>query len=303
MAAVEKSGGSNAALVALDPQTGEVRAMVGSRDYYNEDLDGQVNVTTRPRQPGSSFKPNVYAAAFEKGFTPGTELWDVNTTFITDTKPYAPKNYDLAEHGPVTARTALAGSLNIPAVKMIYLTGIGKVLDFADKLGYTTLRERSRFGLSLVLGGGEVKLLEHVSAFGVFGNDGIRQEPVAVLKVEGPDGRPIEEWKPGNGNKVVEPEVSRNITDVLSDNAARAYVFGESNYLTLPGRPVAAKTGTTNDFRDAWTVGYTPQITAGVWTGNNDNSEMKRGADGSKIAAPIWNQFMREALAIYPAEI
>ncbi|OGL72883.1 hypothetical protein A3D72_02970 [Candidatus Uhrbacteria bacterium RIFCSPHIGHO2_02_FULL_57_19] len=302
MAAVEKSGGSNAALVALDPQTGEILAMVGSRDYFNEELDGQVNVTTRPRQPGSSFKPIVYAAAFEKGFTPGTVLWDVNTTFITDTKPYAPKNYDLAEHGPVTARTALAGSLNIPAVKMIYLTGIGKVLDFADKLGYTTLRERSRFGLSLVLGGGEVKLLEHVSAFGVFGNDGIRQEPVAVLKVEGPDGRPIEEWKPGNGNKVVEPEVSRNITDVLSDNAARAYVFGESNYLTLPGRPVAAKTGTTNDFRDAWTVGYTPQITAGVWTGNNDNSEMKRGADGSKIAAPIWNQFMREALAIYPAE-
>src|SRR3989338_3315962 len=145
MEAVEKSGGSNAALVALDPHTGEILAMVGSRDYFNEELDCQVNVTTRPRQPGSSFKPIVYAAAFEKGFTPGTVLWDVNTTFITDTKPYAPKNYDLAEHGPVTARTALAGSLNIPAVQMIYLTGIRKVLDFADKLGYTTLREQSPF--------------------------------------------------------------------------------------------------------------------------------------------------------------
>lgn len=300
--AVEKSGGGNAALIAIDPNTGEVLSMVGSRDYFDDEHDGQVNVTLRPRQPGSSFKPIVYAASFEKGYTPGTVLWDVNTIFQTDTKPYEPKNYDLKEHGPVTVRTALAGSLNIPAVKMIYLTGIGRVLDFADKLGYSTLKDRSRFGLSLVLGGGEVKLLEHASAFGVFANDGVLQKPVVVLKVEGPDGRPLEEWKPGDGERVVDAEVARNITDVLSDNNARAFVFGASNWLTLPGRQVAAKTGTTNDFRDAWAVGFTPQLVTGVWTGNNDNSAMSRGADGSRIAAPIWNQYMREALAIYPAE-
>ncbi|MBI4280831.1 PBP1A family penicillin-binding protein [Candidatus Uhrbacteria bacterium] len=294
---IEEKGGSNAALVALDPKTGQVLAMVGSRDYFDKEHHGAVNVTLRPRQPGSSFKPIVYTAGFIKGYTPTTILYDVVTIFKTDTKDYTPHNYDNQEHGPVTVRQALAGSLNLPAVKMIYLVGIDRVLDFAQELGYTTLEDRSRFGLSLVLGGGEVTLLEHTSAFATFSNDGVRQEPVAILQVKNAEGKALSEWKPRNGQRVLEEQYSRLITDVLQDNNARSYIFGAQNFLTLPDRPVAAKTGTTNDFRDAWTIGYTPQLAAGVWAGNNDNTEMKRGADGSIIAAPIWQTFMKKALA------
>lgn len=302
IAAVEATGGSNAGLVALDPKTGQVLAMVGSRDYFDQEHDGAVNVTLRPLQPGSSFKPIVYTAGFMKGYTPDTVLYDVNTTFRTDTRNYEPKNYDLKEHGPVTVRTALQGSLNIPAVKMLYLTGIDRVLDLADALGYTTLGERSRFGLALVLGGAEVKPIEHAAAFGVFANEGLRVPTAAVLKVEDARGKVLEEWKQPEGTRVLDVQFARQITDVLSDNEARAYVFGTRNALTLPGRAAAAKTGTTNDFRDAWTVGYTPSLVAAVWTGNNDHSEMRRGADGSKIAAPIWQQFMAAALQGTPAE-
>lgn len=293
---VERSGGSNAALVALDPKNGQILAMVGSRDYFDDEHDGAVNVVLRPRQPGSSFKPIVYTAGFVKGYTPSTVLYDVQTIFKTDSRNYEPKNYDLREHGPITVRTALQGSLNIAAVKMLYLTGIDRVLDLADALGYSTLTDRSRYGLALVLGGGEVKLLEHTAAFGVFAADGVRHTPLAIMKVEDSKGNVLEEWKEAEGDRVLEPEIARQITNVLSDNDARAYVFGAANYLTLPGRAAAGKTGTTNDYRDAWMVGYTPSLVAGVWTGNNDNSEMSRGADGSKIAAPIWQKFMREAL-------
>ncbi len=286
----------NAALVAIDPKTGQVLAMVGSKDYFDMENDGNVNVTLRPRQPGSSFKPIVYAASFLRGYTPTTVLFDVNTVFKTEIgKDYEPKNYDLKERGPVTVRQALAGSLNIPAVKMIYLTGVENVLDLADKLGYTTLKERSRFGLSLVLGGGEVKLLEHAAAFGVFAADGIKHTISPILKVEDSSGRVLEEWKDEEVEGVPQ-DAARQITGILSDNNARAYIFGEQNYLTLPDRPVAAKTGTTNDYRDAWTIGYTPEVVAGVWVGNNNNKEMKLGADGSKIAAPIWNAFMKKIL-------
>lgn len=303
IANVEKSGGSNVALVALDPRTGEILALVGSRDYFDDAHDGQVNVVLRPRQPGSSMKPIVYAAAFAKGYTPNTVLFDAVTSFKTDVgKPYTPHNYDGAEHGPVTARTALAGSLNIPAVKMIYLAGISRVLDLADELGYTTLTDRSRFGLSLVLGGGEVKLLEHASAFGAFAADGIRHQPVAILKTTAADGTILYEHRSDEGRRVLDAEVARQISDILSDNAARAYIFGAQNHLTLADRPVAAKTGTTNDFHDAWAMGYVPSLVAGVWTGNNNNAEMKRGADGSKIAAPIWQQFLTDALKDAPVE-
>lgn len=302
IAAVEASGGSNAALVSLDPRSGEVLAMVGSRDYFSDEHDGAVNVTLRPRQPGSSFKPIVYTAGFLKGYTPDTVLYDVNTTFKTDTRNYEPKNYDLKEHGPVTVRTALQGSLNISAVKMLYLTGIDRVLDLAEALGYTTLGDRSRYGLALVLGGGEVKLIEHAAAFGTFANDGVRMPTTAILKVEDASGRVLEEWTQGEGTRVLDEQFARQITNVLSDNDARAYVFGARNYLTLPGRAAAGKTGTTNDFRDAWMVGYTPSLVTGVWTGNNDNSEMRRGADGSKIAAPIWQAYMSGALKGTPAE-
>lgn len=286
----------NAAFVAADPKTGEVVSMVGSVDYFDKSIDGNVNVALRPRQPGSSFKPIVYAAAFARGYTPNMILEDVETTFPTTIEKdgYTPKNYDGRVHGLVSARAALAGSLNIPAVKMLYLAGIGNVLDLADAMGYTTLRDRSRFGLSLVLGGGEVKLLEHVQAFTTFANDGSMAELSPILKIEDAGGRILFEHKP-NLKKVMDEEIARQVTDILSDNAAREFIFGANNYLNL-GFPAAVKTGTTNDNHDAWTLGYTPELVAGVWVGNNDNKEMKAKADGSVVAAPIWNAFMKGAV-------
>ncbi len=295
-------GATNAALAALDTATGQILAMVGSKDFFNQEIDGEVNVVTRPRQPGSSFKPIVYAAAFRRGYTPNTVLYDVVTAFTNyDRKPYEPKNYTLKEYGPVTMRTALAGSLNIPAVKTIYLAGIGNVLQLAEELGYTTLKPRSRFGLSLVLGGGEVTLLEHLNAFATLAREGDWLPAAAILEVTDPGGKILEEHRPRR-TKVLETQIARQITSILSDNEARTFIFGANSHLTLPDRPVAAKTGTTNDYRDAWTIGYTPNLAAGVWVGNNDNTEMKRGADGSVVAAPIWNAFMRQALAGTAAE-
>ncbi len=298
----EKYQASNAALISLDPKTGQILAMVGSRDYFNNDIDGQVNVVLQPRQPGSSFKPIVYTAAFIKGYTPDTVLYDVVTNFSTDpAKPYEPHNYDSKEHGPVTMRQALAGSLNIPAVKTIYLAGIDNVLNLAENLGYSTLAERERFGLSLVLGGGEVKLLDHAAAYAVFAREGIYHAPQAILKIEDKNGKVIEEFK-SEEKQVLEAKYARLTNSILTDNAARAYIFGENNYLTLGDRPVAAKTGTTNDYRDAWTLGFTPSLVTGVWVGNNNNSEMKRGADGSVVAAPIWHDYMAKVLGDTPRE-
>lgn len=292
----------NAAFIALDPKTGQILAMVGSRDYFDEEHDGAVNVTLRPRQPGSSFKPIVYTAAFIKGFTPSTVLYDVFTTFKTEIgKDYEPHNYNNRNYGPVTIKQALAGSLNIPAVKTLYLTGVPRVLDLAESFGYTTFGDRSRFGLSLVLGGGEVKLIEHVNAFSVFATEGEKHKVSGILKVEDSKGRVLEEWR-DQKETVVEPQYCRLTTNILSDNNARAYIFGMQNWLTLGDRPVAAKTGTTNDFHDAWTIGFTPSLAAGVWVGNSNNDAMKEGADGSVVAAPIWNKFMKEALKDTPVE-
>lgn len=298
----KKYGASNAALVSLDPKTGQILAMVGSRDYFNNDIDGQVNVALRPRQPGSSFKPIVYAASFIKGYTPETVLYDVVTNFSTDPdNAYEPHNYDLKERGPVTIRQALAGSLNIPAVKAIYLAGIDNVINLAQKLGYSTLNDRNRFGLSLVLGGGEVKLVEHTNAFSAFAREGVKHPPAFILKIEDKDGKVLEEFK-NKEEKVLDSAVARQINSMLSDNSARAYVFGADNYLTLGARPVAAKTGTTNDYHDGWTIGYTPSIVTGVWAGNNNNKEMKRGAGGSTVAAPIWHDYMDKVLGNTPIE-
>ncbi len=298
----KKYNANNAALVSIDPKTGQILAMVGSRDFFDDSIDGQVNVATRPRQPGSSMKPIVYAALFEKGYTPDTLLYDVVTNFSTDTnKPYEPHDYDNKERGPVTIRQALAGSLNIPAVKAIYLAGINSVLDLADNLGYTTLYPRSRFGLSLVLGGGEVKLLEHTNAYSAFARDGQISPIVSILKVEDKDGRIIEEYKPSD-KKAIDSKIVRMVNSVLTDNDARSFVFGIKNFLNLGDRPVAAKTGTTNDFHDAWTIGYTPSLVTGVWVGNSDNKAMKRGADGSVVAAPIWHDYMARVLGDTPIE-
>jgi len=297
-----KYNATNAALVSIDPKTGQILAMVGSKDYFSNKIDGQVNITTSPRQPGSSFKPIVYAAAFIKGYTPNTILYDVVTNFSTDpSTKYEPHNYDNTEHGPVSMRKALAGSLNIPAVKTIYLVGIKNVITLAQTMGYSTLRNPDQYGLSLVLGGGEIQLLEHANAYSAFAQDGYVHQISPVLRVEDQSGKVLEEYQEQK-TKVFEPQIARQVTSVLSDNNARAYIFGLRNNLILSDRPVAAKTGTTNDYKDAWTVGYTPSIVTGVWVGNNDNTSMKRGADGSVVAAPIWHDYMEKVLKNTPKE-
>ena len=284
----------NAALVAIDPRSGEILAMVGSRDYFDEAHDGAVNVATSPRQPGSSFKPYVYAAAFKNGMSPATMLMDLSTNF---------GNYGGSVHGPVSMRQALAGSLNIPAVKTIMLTGIDKSIDTAESMGITTLKDRERYGPSLVLGGGEVTLLEHTSAFGVFANTGIRHETLNILEIRDSHGNILEQARTDESQAVLDPAIAYQITDVLSDNQARQFIFGSlSGNLALSGRTAAAKTGTTENFHDAWTIGYTPSLVTGVWVGNSDNAAMRPGADGSVVAAPIWNEFMRRALQNTPAE-
>ncbi|MDD4901565.1 MAG: PBP1A family penicillin-binding protein [Patescibacteria group bacterium] len=295
-------GASNAALVSLDPKTGQVLALVGSRDFFNEEIDGQVNVVTSLRQPGSSLKPLVYSALFLKGYTPNTILYDVLTNFSSDPKkPYTPKDFTGNELGPVTIRTALAGSLNIPAVKATYLAGLDNIISLAKTFGYTSLNDQSRFGLSLALGGAEVELLEHANAYGVFAQEGIYHPVASILKVEDKDGKILEQWQPTEQN-VLDQNVAREINDILSDNNARAFMFGERNNLILPNRPVAAKTGTTNDYHDAWTMGYTPSLVAGVWVGNSDNKAMNKGASAANAAGPIWNGYMKTILNNTPVE-
>lgn len=298
----KKFGATNASLVALDTKTGQILAMVGSHDFFDEEHDGQVNVALQPRQPGSSFKPIVYAAAFIKGLSPETKVYDVETVFKTEIKDYAPHNYDGKEHGIVSLRQALAGSLNIPSVKTLYLTGIDNVLDLAEQVGYTTLKDRSRFGLSLVLGGAEVKLLEHTAAFAALAREGTMIPTAGILEVTDSQGNVLEKWQEPAAWEVMPASVARQISNILSDNEARSFIFGANNPLTLPDRPVAAKTGTTNNWRDAWTLGYTPSLAAGVWAGDNDNKQMKQKADGSYVAAPIWQAFMKRALANTPVE-
>lgn len=293
---IKKWKADTAAMAAIDPRTGDILAMVGSADYFDEEINGNFNAMAGKLQPGSSIKPIVYAAAFEKGYTPSTVVEDIKTNFSTSAKEYSPNNYDLGERGFVTLKEALAGSLNIPAVKVLYLTGFDRFQDFAKRVGYSTFGDRSQYGLSLVLGGAVVRPVEHIAAFGAFAQEGIWHPSRAVLRVEDKDGKMLKEETEPAEKRAFDQQVARQINDILSDNAARAYIFGEKNWLTLPDRPVAAKTGTTNEYKDAWTVGYTPSIVAGVWVGQSKGELMKQGADGSKIAAPIWNQFMREAL-------
>jgi 1A family penicillin-binding protein len=293
----------NAALVSIDPKTGQVLAMVGSRDYFDKEIDGQFNVATSKRQPGSSLKPMAYATAFGKGFQPGTILMDTLTDFDKTQAEYKPRNFDNNTRGPISMRKALAGSLNIPAVKTLYLAGVDKMIDNLNDLGYSTFTKenRDRFGLSLVLGGGEVKLLEHTNAYGAFAREGELHPVATILKVEDNKGKVLEEFE-NKTRETWQPQVARMINDVLSDNNARAFAYGQNNWLTLANRPVAAKTGTTNDFKDAWTIGYTPSLVTGVWVGNNNNDSMARGAYGGTVAAPIWNEYMKTILGDTPVE-
>lgn len=291
-------GSRNAALVSMNPKNGDILAMVGSVDYFDTSNDGNVNVAIRQRSPGSSFKPIVYAEAFRKGFTPNTVLADVPIDFaVPGSKSYTPKNFDLKFRGPVTIRQALAMSLNVPAVQALYLANVHETVALAQRMGYTTLTDPDRYGLSLVLGGGDVRLLDQVSGYSVFATEGTKFPQRAVMKVEAADGKTLfdastEEPK---GEQVLEADIARLVTNILTDNAARAPVFGARSALQLGERPVAAKTGTAQEFRDGWTIGYTPSIVAGVWVGNNDNTPMKR-EPGVYTAAPIWNAFMRKVL-------
>jgi len=306
----------NAALTAINPRNGQILAMVGSRDYFDMDNEGNFNVAIANRQPGSAFKPFAYAVALQKGFTDSTVLFDYRTEFNPECPAganqekdqygldcYHPQNYDEGFRGPVTIRQALARSLNVPSVKVLYLAGINDTIDFAQRMGISTLGEnRKNFGLSLVLGGAEVKLLDMVSAYGVFANDGIRQSPSFILKIENAVGGILEKYKPKE-ERVINQQASRMITNILSDNKARTPVFGSNSSLYFPERPVAAKTGTTQANRDAWVMGYTPSLAVGVWVGNNDNTSMTRKGAGISVSGPIWHDFMASALKDKPVEI
>lgn len=297
---LQRLGASNAALTAIDPRTGNIVAMVGSIDYFNEEIDGNVNVAIRHRSPGSSIKPFVYAAAWKKGFTPETILIDAEVDFG---QGYKPRNYNLSQNGPVTMRQALANSLNVPAVQTLYLVGVREATALAARMGMTSLNQPDRYGLSLVLGGGEVRLVDEVSAYGTFANDGVRHNHRAIVKVETKAETLFDAGEQeSRGEQVLDAQTARVVTNVLSDNAARALVFGTNTPLQLGSRPVAAKTGTTQEFRDGWTLGYTPSLAAGVWVGNNDNSPMNNRSDSGLTAAPIWNAFMRRALTGTPIE-
>jgi membrane peptidoglycan carboxypeptidase len=295
----EKHGFSNASLVAVNPKNGQILAMVGSRDYFDEEIDGEVNVALRPRQPGSSFKPYVYAEAFELGYTRKTQLFDVETNFSVNGEEdddYVPQNYTGEFHGPVQIEDALATSLNVPAVKTLYLAGVDKSINLAKAMGIEGLNNPDRYGLALVLGGGEVKLLNHIAAFSVFANKGVKQEKISIMKIEDNSGEIVEEYKREKGEEVLSEQTALQIADILSDNKLRAPLFGENNNLRIPGHQVMAKTGTTNEYRDGWLLGATPSLAVGVWAGNNDNTAMNPGASGSQTAGPIWNAFLREAL-------
>ncbi len=299
---------TDGALVAIQPQTGEILAMTGSADFYNDAIAGQINMAVQPRQPGSAIKPLTYAAAFEKGWTPATLIWDVPSEFPPSgdpndpSAPYKPVNYDGKFHGPVSLRSALANSYNVPAVKALDFIGIydnpqtteqDGMISFAQRLGITTLT-RNDYGLSLTLGGGEVTLLELTSAYGVFANDGKRIEPYAISRIEDHEGNAIFQAESPVARQVISAEHAYLMTSILSDAEARAPMFGANSILNL-AFPAAAKTGTTNDYRDNWTIGYTPNLVTGVWVGNADNSAMVN-TSGVTGAAPIWNQFMSQAI-------
>ncbi|MFH1608821.1 MAG: PBP1A family penicillin-binding protein [Patescibacteria group bacterium] len=304
--------GSNAGLVAIDPKTGQILTMVGSRDYFDKLIDGNYNIATAHRQPGSSFKPFIYATAFNKGFTPDTVLFDLPTEFQSTCNAYGkalpghsqadcymPDNYDGKFRGPMSLRNGLAQSINIIAVKLFYLAGLQDSLNTAEEMGISTLTDLSRYGLTLVIGGGEVSLLDITSAYGVFANNGIRNPYTGILKIEKNNGEVLEEFSP-KPREILPKNTTLILSDILSDNIARTPTFGANSVLKIPGQEVAVKTGTTNNNKDAWTVGYTPTISIGVWAGNNDNKPMKKG--GASVAGPIWNKFITEALKVLPNE-
>lgn len=299
-----RCGAGNASLVSIEPETGQILAMVGSRDYWDTENDGNVNVSLMKRLPGSSFKPFAYAASFLKGYSPATVLFDVQTDFGNG---YKPKNFDGRFHGPVTVRYSLGNSLNIPAVKIGVLAGTENVYELAKSMGLQFEREASWYGGSLPLGVAEVRQLDLVGAYSVFANSGKKVPITPFLKIEDADGNILEEWKTPEAEQVLSEQINYLMTDILSDASARGP--GWNSYLQLKGRKNGAKTGTSNKKIDnitypfdAWTLGFTPQLATGVWTGNNDGSVMNLRASGWTCAAPIWKDYMEQALEGVPAE-
>ena len=298
--------GKNAALVAQDAKTGQILALVGSRNYSDIKNEGNFNVATQGlRQPGSALKPFVYLTAFKKGYTPNTILFDVPTEF-TANNPFCPtivdfnnenpacfhpENFDGRFIGPVDLKNALAQSINVPAVKMLYLSGLTNVLKTLHDFGITTLTDPSRYGLSLVLGGGEIKLIDLVEAYSVLSQEGIKRPQVIILKIEDSNGKTLEGYQ-DKSEQIIDPAYPRLINNILSDKDLRAPLFSASLGLTVfPDQEVALKTGTSNDFHDAWAIGYTPSLVVGVWAGNNNNAPMQKQAGSILAAVPIWHAF------------
>ncbi len=307
VAKLETSNVSNGATVVTDPKTGEILAMVGSKDYFNTEDDGNVNVTLAKRQPGSSIKPINYATGLIKGYTASTPIIDEKKCFPNPGgKAYCPVNYDGRFHGVTTMRTALANSYNIPAVKMLKMNGLDAMIATASAMGINSFKEPERYGLSLTLGGGEVTMLEMSEAFGVFANSGYRIPLQSILKVTDKTGKVLEEYKepssPILGIKAIPEGVAFIISHILQDNNARSAAFGSNSLLRIKDYPVSVKTGTTNDYRDNWTIGYTPSYVVTVWVGNNDNTPMRGVTSGVSGAAPIWNKIMTHLVDGKPKE-
>ena len=316
----------NMGLVAINPNTGEILAMVGSADWWAEEsspkdcvpgasclFEPKFNIVTRgERQPGSAFKPFAYAALFQKDLTPETIVWDVRTEFNPNCSGvyfeskdkygencYHPSNYDRRFRGAISLKDALAQSINVPAVKVLYFAGLKETINLAKSFGITTLNQPpSYYGLPLVLGGGEVKLIDMTSAYGVFASRGFKIPPSSVLRIEDESGNILEENKK-TPKRVLKSEIADIINDILSDNDARTPVFGPKSSLYIPGQKVAVKTGTTQEYKDAWTIGYTPSVVIGVWAGNNDGASTL--GPGATLAAPVWSQVMKKALELYGA--
>lgn len=318
---------SNGAALVTKPNTGEIISLIGSKDYFDDSIDGQVNITTSFRQPGSSIKPINYAVALLKGWPTSLTYLDLPTCFnVSGQRQYCPKNYDNSFRGPVSMRLALASSLNIPAVKQLALNGIDSFIATASAMGISTWKDPKNYGLSLTLGGGEVTMMDMAKAFGTFANSGVTVPLITVIKVEDYTGKILEQidpekianivsvmpenwtdfWinhalttntiQPTDPKVTLPQEVTFIISDILADNGARSAAFGSNSQLVIPGHTVSVKTGTTNDLKDNWTIGFTPDYLAVTWVGNNDNSSMSYVASGVTGASPIWNNIMKKLL-------
>ncbi len=307
----KKFKASNASLVSIDPATGQILAMIGSRDFFDKTIDGQFNVALSSRQPGSTMKPFIYSLALLRGYTRDTVIFDTPTQFSTACNPsdldtpqssappcYSPGNFDNTFRGPMTFETALAQSINIPAVKVLYLVGVQNAINFSKSFGLTTLGDPNQYGLTLVLGGGEVRLLDLTGAYSVFANDGVKNTPTGILEVSDNRGNVLEKYNQ-QPSRVLPENIARDMSAMLSGAPARVPAYSLSSPLSFPGYDVAVKTGTTNDTRDTWVIGYSPSVAVGVWVGNNDNSPMERTTAGF-IAVPVWREVMSYALSKYP---